>query len=316
MILLFLIGIDRMSRDEKLTLLSQLNSVSGMSVLNEGFQRTAKTVKNKMLGFTVCTLQNIGALKPMTSSIRRFNENTDWDPNIIQARINSEYQQLSGLTDAQLKSALFNKIAAISGADKDGDPKVVSRRVVQLAAKAVGITPSVYKTDTMLEADVNEACIKEQVDNLKKTLEVMSEEDMEQFKDLLNQEISKLSSADREAIKKATGLETLSSDAMFSYLKTLSGTAFLQIAGGAFGFGLYMFLSSALSALSLLFGITLPFVAYTTFSSMAAFMLSGPFFVLVAGLAGGIMVHKTNLKLNGQLAKMLVMAGNAKLYQG
>ncbi|MBO8161938.1 MAG: hypothetical protein H0Z24_09950 [Thermosipho sp. (in: Bacteria)] len=313
---MFLIGIDQMSREEKLALLSQLNSLTGVSVLNEGFQRTAKTIKNKALDFITNTFKKIGISEQVSSSIQRFNEKTDWNPNVIQARINVEYERLTKLTDAQLKSALYDKVASISGVDKDAGPKAVARGIIHLAAKAVGINPAIYQNDTILEAEVNEACIKEQVDNLKETLAAMSKEDMERFKEILNQEIARLSSADREAIKKATGLETLSSDAMISYLKTLSGTAFLQLAGGALGFGLYMFLSTALSALSLLFGITFPFALYTTASSIAAFMLSGPFFFLVAGLTGVIMLHKTNQRLNEQLAKILVVAGNAKLNQG
>ncbi len=100
-----------------------------------------------------------------------------------------------------------------------------------------------------------------------------------------------------------------------NFLKTTSGVVIAQMLVGATGFGAFLFLTTSIHALALLLGIGLSFGVYTAATSALAFLLSGPFFFLVAGLAGGFLYYRTSEQLRGQLAKILIVTGRAHALQ-
>lgn len=153
--------------------------------------------------------------------------------------------------------------------------------------------------------------IEEWVQNIKERLRSISSDQEEDLKRILNQNLKKLSHAEREAIRKAIKTDELSGESLLRFLKTTSGIAIAQMLVGATGFGAFLFLTTSIHALGLLLGITFPFVTYTAATSTLSFLLSGPFLLLIAGLSGGFLYHQTTEGIKGELAKMLIVIGRA-----
>ena len=113
----------------------------------------------------------------------------------------------------------------IAEVDEQATDQVLSTAIINKAKRALGkkFEESVFENSVQLEEEIYAICISELIDEIKKRLNVMSYDEEERVKKALEQEMARLSEIDQEAIKRATGLESLSSDAIMKFLKTTSG---------------------------------------------------------------------------------------------
>ncbi|HHW42037.1 MAG TPA: hypothetical protein GXX19_13020 [Syntrophomonadaceae bacterium] len=309
---LFILGISQMSREEKASLLAQLNSMTSMNILNEGVQKALHSAKKFTLVKIARMFENLGA-GDFARSLEKIDRVTEWNTNVLAAKIRGEMEKLKLLNDTKLWQDIRLKMIDIGGVDASASEEQIAEAVINRVAALYKLDTRTYPNIVAKENAVFEACINDLIEQLQKKLNRMTMEEQDKFRKLLEDEIRSLSKANREAIKEATGLQELSSQALLNFFKTTSGVAFAQMLVGATGFGAFMFLTTTLKAISLLLGVSLPFGVYTVATSVLAFLLSGPFLLLVIALSGGAILYKTNEDLKHQLAKILIVTGRAKL---
>jgi hypothetical protein len=175
------------------------------------------------------------------------------------------------------------------------------------------IDPRFYLDAVILENEVFQSFVKQLVEGLQKHLQRLGPKQTEELERLLRLQLMRLSEADREAIREALKVDRLSAETMLSVFKTGGGTLIAQMLIGSFGFGAYLFLATTLKAVGLLLGTSFAFGTYIVANSFLAFLLSGPFWLLVVLLAGGITCRKTAVKLDDYKAQLLIVTGRARL---
>jgi len=308
----FLIGIQHMTRDEKILLLSQLNAITTRNVLNQGVQTMAKKAKNFTLKQSSTLARYVNA-HTLEEKIEQLDQISEWDAEVLARKIEEEIEKNSFLKDRELNVHIKWKIAELAGADKNEEDTKIAAELVNRLAVLYDINPALYPTSTALEEEVYAACIEEQIKILKKKLQSMSAEEEKTLEEALREELGRLSRAEQEAIKELSGLEELSAQSILNLLKTTSSVALAQIVIGSTGFGAYLFLTTVMKAFSLLLGVTFSFGAYTAATAGLAFLLSAPFLLLVFGASGGFIWYKTSRNLADQGAKIAFLAGRTQL---
>ena len=311
----FLIGIQHMTRDEKILLLSQLNAITTRNVLNQGVQTMAKKAKNFTLKQSSVLARYVNAHN-VEEKIEQLDQISEWDAEVLTRKIEEEIEKNSFLSDRGLDVHIKWKIADLAGADKNEEETKIATALVNRLAMLYDINPALYPNSTALEEELHAACFKEQMDFLKKKLQSMSAEEEKNLEEALREELGRLSREEQEAIKEISGLEELSAQSILNLLKTTSSVALAQIVIGSTGFGAYLFLTTLMKAFSLLLGVTFSFGAYTAAAAGLAFLLSAPFLLLVFGASGGLIWYKTTHNLTDQAAKIAFLAGHAKLLSG
>lgn len=314
---MFLVGLQIMTKEEKVSLLAQVNTLTGLNVINDAAQKGAKQAKNFVMGWGEKAAQWVGqqvGRPDVGRAIREFDASTDWNAEVLQKKINKEIDILTGLSERQLSRMLRVRTAEIAEVDEQAAEQVLEAAIVNRAMKALGkkFDNRMFENSVNPEEAVYAVCIEELMEAIQKRLNKMSYDEEDQVKKALEEEMAKLSEMDQEAIKRATGLESLSSEAILKFLKTTSGVAFAQLLIGGTGFGAFLFLTTSMKALSLLLGVTLPFVSYVAATTFLSFLLSGPFLLLIVGLSGGLLYRGTSTSINDQLAKLLLITGRLK----
>ena len=132
--------------------------------------------------------------------------------------------------------------------------------------------------------------LEEMIQNLQTKLNNADEDEMASIKLQLQKSLEEMSESELEAIKEATNLENLSSDELLKFMKTALIGGGAAVVLGQMGFGLYLFLTSMIKAFSVALGVTFSFGVYTTATTMMSFIISpvGVFLVLsvVYGIIG------------------------------
>lgn len=314
---MFLVGLQKMTKEEKMILLAQLNTLTGLNLINDAAQKGAKKAKNFLLSLGEKGAQWVGqrvGQPDLGRAVGEFKESTDWDAEVINKKFREEIAFLADLDEREISRMLRKRAVEIAEVDEQATDQVLSTAIINKAKRALGkkFEESVFENSVQLEEEIYAICISELIDEIKKRLNVMSYDEEERVKKALEQEMARLSEIDQEAIKRATGLESLSSDAIMKFLKTTSGVAFAQLLIGSTGFGAFLFLTTSMKALSLLMGVTLPFASYMAATTFLSFLLSGPFLLLIAVVSGGWLYRGTTSKINDQLAKTLLFTGMLK----
>lgn len=311
MSVLFVVGIDRLSRDDKIALLAQLTAVNAKTVLSEGAQKGLRQVKSLALAGAA---KVVGlASRDYGHNIKAWDKRLDWNVEVLRGRMAEKADSLSRLDTADITRRLRARMAQIANVEETVDGAALATAIIHRAARSLKIDVRLFPETVSLEDAVFQAFVREQIELLKKRLAQMSPAELADFEGILHDEIAKLSKADQEAIRKATGLDELSGKAVVGFLRSMSVTALTQLVVGSFGFGAFLFLTTTLKALSLLLGMTFSFGLYAAATSLLAFLLSGLFLFAVAALSGGLLFRRTSTQLDDQLAKLLVAVGRAKL---
>ncbi len=309
--MLFMVGLDSLSREEKAALLAQLNAINSRNVLYEGAQQGLKKGKDlifKVSGFLIGQFSSEWA-----EGVERLNEQLNWDVNTIQTAIEREYRRLSHLDGAALNRRLLSRIAEIGGVASNSSVSAVGEAAIRRAAEACKIRRN--QPVEVLEARVFDHCVEEKSKQLREQLTQMTDAQLEEFEAILREQIEGLSKAEQEAIRKTMGLEELSAKHVISFLKQTSSVALAQMIISGFGFGAYVFLAMLIKSFSMLLGVTFSFGVYATASSTLAFLLSSPFLLMIGLMGFGLMYRNAGNALNDELAKLLVFVGRGAFLQ-
>ena len=299
--MLFMAGLETLPREDAVKLVAQLNVFKTATLLRCGCADYVGKVQ-RFLGLSPLAGHYPVGL-PVGTALRFPSE---MDSTIAQAQ-----RELEKLPDAEIQSLLHRHLAKIAELPSGRNTTAVACAVILLAAKSFKIDSTSHSSPVTLENAVFEACVRDLVDQIKSTLAKVSSGDADRLEALLREELSRISSADADAIRKATGIEELSATALLSFLRTTSSTVIASLVVGGLGFGPFLALTTAMKAITLLVGVTLPFATYTAASSTLAFVLSGPFLLAVLAVIGSVGWKRADNAIRDQLVRLLIMVGRA-----
>lgn len=345
----FAIGITKLTRDEKVSLLSQVNTLTAINLMNQEARKRGKKLKNGILSLTEKGSNSVlkiisGGLNrienhmtsdhilPIKSSllfienkceaasegvpflIDKITRATDWNTDVIPRMLELEFNRLSNLDDDELDIQLYRKMKDVSGIkDIECPDEAIAENIVGRAAANLNINTLSYANINALENEVFTEYVREIIKRIQSQMRNMTPEEQTKLEDILRQEILKLSQSDRDAMQRALKTNEISAQSIMNLLKTGSAAVLAQMVVGSFGFGAYLFLTTIIKAMGLLFGITISFGVYSAASAVLSFLLSAPFLLVVFSLLSGLSIRKTMIKLNDEIAKMLILVGKGKL---
>lgn len=313
--MLYYHGLSQMSRQEALDLTAQLKSLNGLSAMEDSLSKTALQFKKKLLGGMASVLERKGH-KGYAEKVRQVEQRFNWDCERLSRRFEEETIWLSRLTDAQLLAQLRKEFEQLAEIKSDGSDQAIAEGILRRAARSLDINPLHYLDLALLEMIVFEASVDRQISELKNRLQAMGPDERAKLELLLQEELNKLCKHEREAIRRFSGLDQLSGQAMVNVLKTMSGVAVAKMVFAGSGFGAFLFLTTLLKGTSLLVGVSLSFGTYVAASSALAFLVSAPALFLLLGLSGGFVLHNTSRKIGDQLAQMVLVSGRLRLNNG
>ena len=155
--MVFMVGLDSLSRDEKLALLAQVNAINSRNVLYEGAQEGLKKGKDFVFKASAFLMGRFSSR--WADRIKGVNEQLDWDVNTVQRAIEREYRRLNDLDEPDLMRHLLVRMAQIGGVDPTASKAAISEAVVRRAAGAWKIPVS--EEMEAVEAAVYTSCLEE-----------------------------------------------------------------------------------------------------------------------------------------------------------
>lgn len=236
----------------------------------------------------------------------------------VAERVQARAQQLSTEHPAALRVVLVQRVSEALAIDTHDKPLTPTdnwyRQVFAQLAKDLKLDPDEYSDEQLVWAVLPQVFerVKEQA---KTVLEDVGEEDRSDiaaktYADLLRAQPS-LSDEQVAHLLVAIGADELTEEAVRSAFGTgaiLTGT---YAAAATAGFGLFVATSTAIHAVFTgLLGVTVPFVAYTTASSVLAFLINPVVGIALGLVMVGVMGRRKQDDLKGQLvgAVMLFLA--------
>ena len=310
--MLYYLGLSRMSREETIALAVQIKTLTGLNVISDSVRKTSAKAKAAILEGLSGLLDRQGKSE-YANHVREADRKIDWNTDTLSKTMDRQFARLSLLNDEQLTSELRLCLKKITGLKEVLDDQAIAYGVLERAARSMGIDPTCYVDAAQLELIVFDTAVQRQCEALEKKLRKLSPEEREKLATILEGELNRLSQSEREAIRLFTGAETLSGQAMLTFLRTLSGVAMAKLAFAGAGFGAFLFLTTAMKATSLLLGVTLSFGTYAAASSLLAFATSAPIVALALGLSGGYILHRTSGRFEDQLAQLVVVTGHWRM---
>ncbi|WP_227938284.1 hypothetical protein [Alkalihalobacillus deserti] len=139
-----------------------------------------------------------------------------------------------------------------------------------------------------------------------KKLEKASEQQKERFIENVQSFMVQLPKDQQDKIREELGIEDFSKKVINKVLATGGASILFSSIVNTMGFSLYMGASSLLASSAGLFGITLPFAAYTTMSSVIA-VLAAPLFVAGMIVASGFYLKSQKNKLDKMMVPLSLM---------
>ncbi|MGI6037612.1 MAG: hypothetical protein ACOYD6_05230 [Limnochordia bacterium] len=315
--MLFVVGLDSLSREEKLALAAHLKAINSRNVLHDGLIRSWTRAMAMSALATQYVLSLFQSRSPKDAAgMKELNgimEHGSEKASILQAAVEQEYRRLQILSDVGLNKCLRMGMARIGGVESRADTATISEAIVKKAAKACKL-PTDGPLEPLEEA-VFAHCLEEKMAQLKEQVSRMTDAQLKEFEAILNTQIQSLSKAEQETMGATLGLEELSAKHLTNFLKQTSSIAIAQMIISGFGFGSYLFPTTLIKSVSLLLGVTFSFGVYTTATSALAFLLSGPFLLLASLMGFGFMYRKAGDSLNDELAKLLILVGRSAYLQ-
>jgi hypothetical protein len=164
----FLLGFEQLTVEEKISLLSQIEALNALTLVSDTVQKYSKKGKEF---FLKTTAKMAGRVSENTGKkISDFNNNTDWDAEVLQRKIQEKYKYFSSLNKNELNDILLNKMKSIADFKSKVENDVLANGIVHRAAKSLNIDVRLYLNNLLLENAVFEECIKEQIEMLKNCL--------------------------------------------------------------------------------------------------------------------------------------------------
>jgi uncharacterized protein YaaW (UPF0174 family) len=172
---------------------------------------------------------------------------------------------------------------------------MVSLKVIEEAASLLDIPKDL--TPAQKADSVYQRFYERLLDNLQKQLKKQDDKSAAQTREALQNSLDNMNEEQRHEIRKALNIEKLTGETIRSaLLKACSPTAILAIASAS-GFGAFVALTTIIHAIfTTIIGITLPFVVYSSATSVL---------VILIGPVGGILIFV--------LASYQILSGSKKL---
>lgn len=309
--MIFLLGLEQLSKDEKSSLLSQIEVLNTENLINDSVQRNSKKGKDFILTTSSKLLKK--HLPEVSNNLDKLNRNFDWNAEVLKRKIEERYNQFNNYSEKQMYDTLLDKLKKIADFDSEVNNEILANGIVCRVAKYMKIDTRLYLNNIALENDVFEETLKEKIDSMKEYVKKMNPEEMNNLERLLEIELKKLDECQKEAIRNALNVEKISAKTMINFVRTISTATAVQIILGSFGFGFFLFLSTFMNAIGLLLGMTFPFAAYTAMTATFGFIISIQFLLISLFISTGIIYKLTNDKINTEVAKLLILIGRSKL---
>ncbi|NJD22052.1 MAG: hypothetical protein FIA82_05215 [Melioribacter sp.] len=310
--MIFMLGLEKLSKEEKVSVLSQVEVLNTMTLINDSLQKNSKKGKEFLLNFSSKLTEK--HFPDFSKKIIDLNNTSDWDAEVMKNKIAQKYKQLCDLTEDQLNTLFTEKIKKLANFDIKVSNEILANGIVHRVAKAMKLDTRLYLNNIALENAVFEESIKEQLELIKKNVNSMNPDELNKLEELLDIELKKLDECQKDAIKNALKIEELSAKAMISFIKTLSTATAIQVILGSFGFGFFLFLTTFMKAFGLLLGLSFSFGTYAAVTSAFGFFLSFPFLLITFFVSTGFIVKLTNNKIDDEISKLLILIGRSKLY--
>lgn len=307
--MLFLAGIESLSLEEKRILLAQLESINNLEIFKDQAASGINKGKNTLAGLGAVLAGKVNR-PDWQEKITDWDSKSDLSANSLQETIDKSLQNVARYSEYEVHAYLKEELADMAGLSRGSSFEEIGRQLLGQLARHYKLAMGEGVNNAALEEKIFELCLEEQLEILRKEIDSGNSEDLQE---LLRQEIEKLSPEELEAVRKATGIDDLSAQALISFLKTGTTVAVAQILIAGTGFGAYLFLTTFAKAVSLLMGVTFSFGTYTALTSTLAFLLSPLFLLLVILGSGGFLWWKTSGSLEDYLIKMVFLMGKAQL---
>ena len=259
-------GIHKMDTEELQYLIATLETMTVTNISSELGQKAKKSL--------VKAVNFVGDF---------FNSKKINEPNVIsiEQRLKDNKKKLEALSKNQLEEkviyTLISKLKAIGeNINEDDSDDTISVCVIDNAAKSYrkeineDLTPA-KKADGIFFR-YNEKLLSQ----TKEKLKTETSEEKEKTDKAIQYEIDRMDYEQQEELKKALGINNLTSKEVRNMLTTAAGTSVGMLVVNASGLGAYMALTTIMHAIfTTTLGITLPFAAYTGATSALAF-ITGP----------------------------------------
>lgn len=307
--MLFLAGIDKLTLEEKRVLLAQLESINSLEIIKDQAASGINKGKNSLAELGAVLAEKINR-PDWREKITEWDSNTNMEGSSLQEAIDKSLQDVVRYSEYEVYAYLKEELAELAGLTRANSFEEIGREMILHMARHYKLPAGDDDNTAALEEKLFELCLEEQLEILKKEIDAGNSQELQE---LLKAELDKLSPEELEAVRKATGLDELSAQALLTFIKTGSSVAIAQLLIAGTGFGAYLFLTTLAKAVSLLLGVTFSFGTYTALTSTLAFLLSPMFLLFVILGSGGVLWWKTSGQLDDYLIKMVFLMGKARL---
>jgi hypothetical protein len=210
---------------------------------------------------------------------------------------------------------MLDALTELSGADSItvNNPQDLAQHVLRECAIHFKINTE-FTSAELIEQRVAEEALRLQLRTVQEKLAQQGEDAEERMERILEEQLKEMGQGNREAIRNALGLETLTSQTMIQAFKTGGVTLAGLSALNATGMGAFLALTTMMKSISLLVGATIPFAAYTGATSTLSF-LTGPLGIATLTLlAGSALIFKGKKHYNRAMLSGIVSGLHAKLH--
>lgn len=302
--MLFVDGLERLGRDEKIWLMAQINALTSTNLVMDGVEKSARAVKDIAVDQVARATRR--ALPSRSPRIEEWRQDFDWDPEVINRKVAAEIEALSELADAQLDSELHLQLRRIANVNSEADCDEIAEGVILRAARSLGISVEEYGSLEDVEAAVFVACVAKQIDLLLELVGEMQADEAESAAAKLGEELESLAPDEIAAVCEAIGIESISEEAVAAGLRFCRAVPMAQMVCDDFGYASTKFLVSLGKAVGFALGCAfLPGVIGGVDRFMACAL--SPFIAVLSGRAA---LATSDRMLYDELARFLIVIGH------
>lgn len=291
-------GIRKMEKEDLCSQLASLKTVTMTNIVSEMGQKTSSKAVKAFNGMR--KLFNAAPVKePVVVPLNDRIEN-------CKAELNSKSKD--ELIE-EMRSVLIQKIrdagdASIGELSDDGLSVCVIEAGCRNFKKQInGHLTYAQKADAIYQR-YNERLIAQTQEKYNKA----SEEEKKKITAQMQRSFDAMPAEQKEELCKALGVEKVTGETLAKLISTSAGASALLIALNVSGFGAFMALTTIMHAVfTTTLGITLPFAAYTTSTSILSFFLGPAGWIIFAG-AEFFMLQKNRNRLIYELLSQIVWA--------
>lgn len=315
--MLFLSAVELLSEDDLRQYLAVARAMSLKTMLLEHTDQTFRRILyvtaglvNRTSSFATNHSVDQRVTQHLDSAATYLDTHASLPANHLAKAINTEHA-INTLQDKDtLRHEMLVLMAEWSGMNVHGqiDPRLLSHHVLTTCAEYYKIDTRAVPDD-MLEQRIAAAYIDESIQVLRRHI-INKDIDEAAFEEQLDQLFRNMAKGDAETIRAALKLDELTSKTLLTGIKSGAITGSMIAAAGSTGFGAFMALSTAINAMTLLFGVSAPFAVYSGASVALGAALSPAGLIGIPLLVIGVLLFKGarrqhKVLLAGMVAQLL-----------